>query len=323
MIVRGFSFPFPSSSSTKSTLLTERRRVTRVSSIASVSLSQSVMTSCFLSPNPNSRGERTAVIRMIPGSGWCKTSLFKQLDRYNLWWGICFFFPLHGQLIRPPFNFSASYVCYSDLSETFRVINPSPVACGQRTLPEEKTLLVTLPFGWRVGAEGSRSVIVWIKRGGSNVTCKGAVVRRSLCWDLIWLPGFNADESSRSSEVRRRAGGEWHELPRFWGENKYLAFLRGVGHIAQEFDCLSEYAFGDIYPLRRKEKTHWILVALDMGFGELDAFISHAPLNLVWIQWSTTWENMTSEKIRFLWPSVLQAGLAFLLLGKLFCLNIE
>ncbi len=59
------------------------------------------------------------------------------------------------------------------------------------------------------------------------------------------------------------------------------------------------------------------------GLGELDAFISHAPLNLVWIQWSTTWENMTSEKIRFFWPSVLQAGLAFLLLGKLFCLNIE
>ncbi len=218
------------------------------------------MTSCFLSPNPNSRGERTAVIRMIPGSGWCKTSLFKQLDRYNLWWGICFFFPLHGQLIRPPFNFSASYVCYSDLSETFRVINPSPVACGQRTLPE-KTLLV--PFGWRFGAEDSRSVVVWIKRGGSTVTCKGAVVRRSLCWDLIWLPGFNADESSRSSEVRRRAGGEWHELPRFWGENKYLAFLRGVGHIAQEFDCPSEYAFGDIYPLRRKEKK-----TLDFsGFG--------------------------------------------------------
>lgn len=70
-------------------------------------------------------------------------------------------------------------MCYSDLSETIRVINLSPVACGERTLSEEKTLLV--PFGWGVGAEGSRSVIVWIKRGGSNVTCKGSVVRRYLC----------------------------------------------------------------------------------------------------------------------------------------------
>lgn len=158
--------------------------------------------------------------------------------------------------------------------------------------------------------------------GGS--TCKGAVVWRSPCWDLSWLPGFNADESSRSSEVRRRAGGEWHELPRFWGENKYLASLRGVGHVAQEFDCPSVRYLGiSIHYFERKKKSHWILVVLDMGFGVLDAFISRAPLNLVWIQWSTTWENMTSEKIRFLWPSVLQAGLVFLLLGKLFSLNIE
>lgn len=63
-------------------------------------------------------------------------------------------------------------MCYIDLSEKFRVINPSSVACGERTQPEEKTLLI--PFGWRAGAEGSRSVTVWIKLGGS--TCKGAVV---------------------------------------------------------------------------------------------------------------------------------------------------
>jgi len=54
-----------------------------------------------------------------------------------------------------------------------------------------RTLLV--PFGWRVGAEDSRSVIVWIKRGGINVnvTCKGAVVRRSLTVE-IWFdfPGL-------------------------------------------------------------------------------------------------------------------------------------
>ncbi len=73
-------------------------------------------------------------------------------------------------------------MCYSDFSETFRVINPPPVACGERTLSEEKTLLV--PFGWRVGAEDSRSVIVWIKRGGRNVTCIGAVVRRSLTVEI-------------------------------------------------------------------------------------------------------------------------------------------
>lgn len=71
-------------------------------------------------------------------------------------------------------------MCYIDLSETLRVINPYLVACGvsgERTLPEEKTLLI--PFGWRAGAEGSRSVTVWIKLGKS--TCKGAVVRRSPC----------------------------------------------------------------------------------------------------------------------------------------------
>lgn len=80
-------------------------------------------------------------------------------------------------------------MCYSDLSETFRAINPPPVACGERTLSEEKTHLV--PFGWRVGAEDSRSVIVWIKRGGRNVTSKGAVVRRSLTVE-IWFdfPGL-------------------------------------------------------------------------------------------------------------------------------------
>lgn len=99
--------------------------------------------------------------------------------------------------------------------------------------------------------------------GGS--TCKGAVVWRSPCWDLSWLPGFNADESSRSSEVRRRAGGEWHELPRFWGENKYLASLRGVGHVAQEFDCPSVRYLGiSIHYFERKKKN----ISLDFsGFG--------------------------------------------------------
>lgn len=53
-------------------------------------------------------------------------------------------------------------MCYIDLSETFRVINPSSVACGERSPPEENALLIYLLDG----VKARKAVTVWIKQAG-------------------------------------------------------------------------------------------------------------------------------------------------------------
>lgn len=88
------------------------------------------------------------------------------------------------------------------------------------------------------------------------------------------------------------------------------------GHVAQEFDCPSQQAFWDIYPLHQNG-NHWILKVVarykPRGFGYglseigcLQIKRSFASrefcLSPMEHNRTSTWENMTSEKIRFLWP---------------------